>query len=359
MSCETFAHLKDYDIILTVNQRLSRVLNKTIDEMHQSIHQAWKTPQVMPFSTWLKSMWEQHAHCGTLLTPLQTLHAWKHVIMQQDNGTNLNPIKTAQLCLQTDQLIHQWHIDTTSIARDNHDVSTFLDWRTHYTELLANHKWVTDAMLGEITLGIPMVWQLIKDKRIPNLFILAASQTRDKDILTKEGVGKIINELKESFDYIVCDSPAGIERGAHMAMYYADAAFIVTNPEVSSVRDSDRILGLLQSKTQRAENGESPIEEHLIVTRYCEKRVNNGDMLSINDIKELLGIPLIGVIPESKTVLSASNAGTPVILNPRSEAGKEYQDIISRFLGLAPAYTQPKKKKLFDRIFRKEAEEVA
>jgi septum site-determining protein MinD len=200
---------------------------------------------------------------------------------------------------------------------------------------------------------------LIKDKRIPNLYILAASQTRDKDILTKEGVGEIINELKESFDYIVCDSPAGIERGALMAMYYADTAFIVTNPEISSVRDSDRILGILQSKTARAEKGESPVEEHLIITRYCEKRVTTGDMLSIVDIKDLLGIPLIGVIHESKTVLSASNSGTPVILNNRSEAGKEYQDIILRYLGLAPAYTETKKKTFLERIFRKETEEVA
>jgi septum site-determining protein MinD len=200
---------------------------------------------------------------------------------------------------------------------------------------------------------------LIKDKRFNNLSILAASQTRDKDILTKEGVGKIVNELKESFDYVVCDSPAGIERGALMAMYYADTAFVVTNPEISSVRDSDRILGILQSKTQRAEKGQEAVEEHLIITRYSDKRVTTGDMLSITDIKELLGIPLIGVVPESPTVLSASNSGTPVIMDPRSNAGKEYHQIIMRYLGLAPAYTHTKKKSLFDRIFRKEAEEVA
>ena len=199
---------------------------------------------------------------------------------------------------------------------------------------------------------------IIKDKRISNLHILAASQTRDKDILTQEGVGRIISELKESFDYIICDSPAGIERGALMAMYYADTAFIVTNPEISSVRDSDRILGILQSKTQRAEQGLPAIEEHLIITRYSEKRVTSGDMLSIDDIKELLGIPLIGVIPESPTVLSASNSGTPVIMDLRSNAGKEYQNIILRYLGLAPEYSQTKKKTFFKRLFRKETEEL-
>ena len=148
---------------------------------------------------------------------------------------------------------------------------------------------------------------LIKDKRNANLFILAASQTRDKDILTQEGTGKIIEELKQTFDYIVCDSPAGIERGAHMAMYYADHAFIVTNPEISSVRDSDRILGLLGSKTQRAEQQREPITEQLIITRYCDKRASAGDMLSINDITDLLGIELLGIIPESKMVLNASS----------------------------------------------------
>ena len=199
---------------------------------------------------------------------------------------------------------------------------------------------------------------LIKDKRIENLFILAASQTRDKDILTEENVGNIINELKETFDYIICDSPAGIERGALMAMYYADEAIIVTNPEISSVRDSDRILGLLQSKTNRAAQGEAAIKEHLIITRYSPKRVNNGDMLSIQDIQELLGIDLLGVIPESKSVLSASNAGHPVILDNKSDAGSEYDITVRRFLGEAEAYTE-KKKGFLERMFTKKTEEIA
>ncbi len=200
---------------------------------------------------------------------------------------------------------------------------------------------------------------LIKDKRNSHLYILAASQTRDKDILTKEGVGKIIEELSKEFDYIVCDSPAGIERGALMAMYYADSAIVVTNPEVSSIHDSDRILGMLQSKTKRAEEGKTPISEHLVITRYSKKRALTGDMIPIEDIKELLGIPLLGVVPECKTVLQSSNAGAPIILNPKSVAGQEYQQIVNRFLGKAPKFSEVKKRSFLDKLFNKQAEEIA
>lgn len=174
---------------------------------------------------------------------------------------------------------------------------------------------------------------LIRDKRVDNLYILPASQTRDKDTLDIEGVERVINQLSESFDYIICDSPAGIERGAFMAMYFADQAVVVTNPEVSSVRDSDRILGLLASKTRRAEEGSEPVKEHLLLTRYEPGRVNKGEMLSVDDVKEILAIPLLGVIPESKEVLQASNAGTPIILDGDSEAGQAYDDAVCRLLG--------------------------
>src|SRR5690606_7303148 len=147
---------------------------------------------------------------------------------------------------------------------------------------------------------------LIKDKRIENLFVLAASQTRDKDALTKEGVGKVIEELAKTFEYVICDSPAGIEQGAHMAMYFADEAIVVTNPEVSSVRDSDRMLGLLASKSRRAENGEEPIKARLLLTRYSPERVTKGEMLGVEDVGEILAINLLGVIPESQAVLKAS-----------------------------------------------------
>lgn len=149
---------------------------------------------------------------------------------------------------------------------------------------------------------------LIKDKRVPSLSLLPASQTRDKDALTAEGVAKVIEELRKKFDWVICDSPAGIERGAQMAMYHADMAVIVTNPEVSSVRDSDRIIGMLDSTTEKAKKGEK-MEKHLLLTRYDPQRASRGDMLGTDDVLEILSIPLLGIIPESGDVLRASNVG--------------------------------------------------
>ena len=175
---------------------------------------------------------------------------------------------------------------------------------------------------------------LIKDKRTENLYILPASQTRDKDALTREGVAKVLDDLKAmDFEFIVCDSPAGIETGALMALYFADEAIITTNPEVSSVRDSDRILGILASKSRRAENGEEPIKEHLLLTRYNPGRVSRGDMLSMEDVLEILRIKLVGVIPEDQSVLRASNQGEPGILDINADAGKAYADTVERLLG--------------------------
>jgi septum site-determining protein MinD len=195
---------------------------------------------------------------------------------------------------------------------------------------------------------------LIKDKRCEHLFILPASQTRDKDALTLEGVERVLNELSETFDYIVCDSPAGIERGAHLAMYFADDAIVVTNPEVSSVRDSDRMLGILASKSRRAELSQEPIREYLLLTRYCPDRVRLGEMLSVDDVQEILSLHLLGVIPESKAVLTASNAGTPVVIDEKSDAGQAYQDVVSRYLGedVPHRFIDKEKKGLFDRLFR-------
>ncbi len=194
---------------------------------------------------------------------------------------------------------------------------------------------------------------LIKDKRVDGLYILPASQTRDKDALTREGVGKVIDELKESFEYIICDSPAGIEAGAMMALYYADQAIVTTNPEVSSVRDSDRILGILQSKSLRAEQGLEPIKEHLLVTRYNPSRVDEGEMLSVEDIVDILAIKLLGVIPESQAVLKASNSGEPVVHDSQSDAGQAYSDTIARLLGeeVDFRFLTKEKKGLFKRIF--------
>ena len=175
---------------------------------------------------------------------------------------------------------------------------------------------------------------LIKDKQCENLFVLPASQTRDKEALTKDGVERVLKELAEmGFEYIVCDSPAGIETGALLAMHFADEALVVTNPEVSSVRDSDRIIGMLGSKTKRAIEGAEPIKEHLVITRYNPSRVEDGQMLSVSDIQEILRIPLMGVIPESESVLQASNQGTPAIHLKGSDVAEAYADLVARFLG--------------------------
>ena len=195
---------------------------------------------------------------------------------------------------------------------------------------------------------------LIKDKRYDTLFVLAASQTRDKDALTKEGVEKVLKDLADDgFDYIVCDSPAGIEKGAFLAMYFADKAVVVVNPEVSSVRDSDRILGLLASKTRRAETGEGEVTAYLLLTRYSPQRVENGEMLSIADVEEVLGLKTIGVVPESGDVLNASNKGEPVIMDAESNAGQAYDDAVARLLGeqRPMRFTQLEKKGFFSKLF--------
>ncbi len=174
---------------------------------------------------------------------------------------------------------------------------------------------------------------LIRDKRLENLYLLPASQTRDKDALTTEGVARVIGELRERADWVICDSPAGIERGAQLAMYHADLAVVVTNPEVSSVRDSDRIIGMLDSKTARAEKGER-MDKHLLVTRYDPARAARGEMLKVEDVLEILSVPLLGIIPESEEVLRASNLGSPVTLsNPASVPARAYQDAARRLEG--------------------------
>ena len=195
---------------------------------------------------------------------------------------------------------------------------------------------------------------LIKDKQCDNLFVLAASQTRDKDALTQEGVEKVLKDLGSmDFEYIVCDSPAGIETGALMAMHFADEALVVTNPEVSSVRDSDRILGMLASKTKRAIEGLDPIKEHLLITRYNPARVDQGQMLSLGDIQDILRIKLIGVIPESESVLQASNQGVPAVHMQGSDVSEAYKDVIDRFLGedKPMRFTEAPKQGLLKRLF--------
>lgn len=195
---------------------------------------------------------------------------------------------------------------------------------------------------------------LIKDKHCDNLFILPASQTRDKDALSEEGVERVLHELiNMGFEYIICDSPAGIEHGALMALTFADEALIVTNPEVSSVRDSDRILGILQAKSRRAQSGAEPVKEHLLITRYSPKRVEADEMLSHEDVQEILRIPLIGIIPESESVLHASNQGNPAIHFKGTDVAQAYEDVVSRFLGeqVPLRFTTYEKPGFLQRIF--------
>ncbi len=195
---------------------------------------------------------------------------------------------------------------------------------------------------------------LIKDKHCDNLFVLPASQTRDKDALTKEGVERVLADLAEQgFDYIVCDSPAGIESGAMLAMHFADEALVVTNPEVSSVRDSDRILGMLGSKTRRAIQGDTAVKEHLLITRYNPLRVEDGQMLSLQDIQDILRIDLIGVIPESEVVLQASNQGVPVVHMNGTDVAEAYKDVVDRFMGESKPmrFTEAVKPGFFKRLF--------
>ena len=211
--------------------------------------------------------------------------------------------------------------------------------------------------LINVTQGIAKLSQaLIKDKRLENLYLLPASQTRDKDALTEDGVAQVISDLKSKFDYVICDSPAGIERGAQLAMRFADEAVVVTNPEVSSVRDSDRIIGLLDSRTVRAERGES-IPKYVLVTRYDAARASRGEMLSIDDVLDILSTPLLGIIPESEGVLRASNVGCPVVLNePGNPAARAYSDAARRLEGEAvPLILPVERKGIFDRLFGRRA----
>ncbi|AGW14870.1 septum site-determining protein MinD [Megalodesulfovibrio gigas] len=197
---------------------------------------------------------------------------------------------------------------------------------------------------------------LIKDKRVDSLFILPTSQTRDKDALTVDGVQTIIDQLKEEFDYILCDSPAGIEHGAMMAMHHADEAIVVCNPEVSSVRDSDRIIGLLASKTKRAIEGHTPVRERLLITRYDADRVARGEMLSVQDVHDILAVPLLGVIPESRAILQASNEGNPIIFDGDTEAGQAYADAVARLSGEERPlrFITPEKRGFLAKIFGKD-----
>jgi septum site-determining protein MinD len=222
--------------------------------------------------------------------------------------------------------------------------------------VLGAERRVVFDLINVIQGGAKLSQALIRDKRLETLWLLPASQTSDKDALTEVGVATVIKEMRSKFDWVICDSPAGIERGATLAMRFADAAVIVTNPEVSSVRDSDRIIGLLDSKTEKAENGER-IEKHMLITRYDAQRAKRGEMLNIEDVLDILTTPLLGIIPESQEVLRASNVGSPVTLcNATSAPARAYRDAARRLRGETVPITIPvAQQRLFGRLFGQRA----
>ncbi len=218
--------------------------------------------------------------------------------------------------------------------------------------MLGAERRVVYDLINVIQGNAKLAQALIRDKRLDTLSLLPASQTRDKDALTEKGVARVMKQLREKFDWIICDSPAGIERGAILAMRHADTAVIVTNPEISSVRDSDRIIGMLDSKTERAESG-GDIEKHLLIARYDASRIARAEMLGVDDVLDILSVPLLGIVPESEEVLRASNLGAPVTLsNPVCAAARAYQDAARRLTGEAVAMSVPRdRRNLFGKLF--------
>ncbi len=192
---------------------------------------------------------------------------------------------------------------------------------------------------------------LLSDPRLDTLWLLPASQVRGKETLTEDGVARVIAELRGLFDWVICDSPAGIERGAMLAMRFADEAVVVVNPEISSVRDSSRIIGLVDSRPLKVENG-GRLEKHLLITRYDPQRVACGEMLSVEDIRTILPVPLLGVIPESEEVLRASNLGAPLTVCARnSDVSRYYVDAARRLAGdLVDVVVPGKSKGLFMKL---------
>ena len=272
---------------------------------------------------------------------LEDIHLARIIVVTSGKGGVGKTTTSASLATGLAQLGHRTVVIDFDVGLRNLDLLMGCERRVVYDFVNVINK---EAKINQA---------LIRDKRCEDLYILPASQTRDKEALTEEGVGRVLEELSEDFDYIVCDSPAGIERGATLAMYYADDAIVVTNPEISSVRDSDRMLGILSSKSKRAENDQEPIDEYLLLTRYAPERVQSGEMLSVDDVQDILSLNLLGVIPESKSVLNASNAGTPIILDQASDAGQAYLDVVSRYLGddIPQRFIDIKKKGLFGRLF--------
>ncbi len=185
---------------------------------------------------------------------------------------------------------------------------------------------------------------MIKDKRNPNLFLLPAAQTRDKDAVSEEQMKSLINELKEKMDYILVDSPAGIEQGFRNAIAGVDLGLIVATPEVSSVRDADRIIGLLEA--------EGLNDPQLLINRLRRDMVGRGDMMNIDDIVEILAIEILGVIPEDENIVISTNKGEPIVLKDKAYSGKAFNNIAKRLEGQDIPLMTIEKESLFNKVKR-------
>ncbi len=241
-----------------------------------------------------------------------------------------------------------------ALARDGHSV-VVVDFDIGLRNLdlmMGAERRVIYDLINVIQGSANLSQALIRDKRLDNLYLLPASQTRDKNALTEKGVAQVMSDLRKKFDWVICDSPAGIERGAVLAMKHADIAVIIANPEISSVRDSDRIIGLLDAKTERAKNGQD-VDKHLLITRFDTTRAGTGEMLEIDDVSDILSVPLLGVVPESKEVLSASNLGVPITLcDADSAPARAYIDAARRLCGEEiPMYLPEEKRGFFAQWF--------
>jgi septum site-determining protein MinD len=206
---------------------------------------------------------------------------------------------------------------------------------------------VIDVMEGRCNLS----QALINDKKSKNLYFLPASQTNDKDILNREKVRVLLEDLKKDFEYIVIDSPAGIESGFEHSIFLADRALIVSTPDVSAVRDADRVIGIIDAKSEKAKNGEE-VQKHVIINRLNPEMVDNGNMLGVEDVLNILALPLIGVVPDDSSIITSTNKGEPIYYDKNSIAATAYQNIARRVVGEEVPFLDLKfKKGFFKRIF--------
>jgi len=187
---------------------------------------------------------------------------------------------------------------------------------------------------------------LINDKKAKSLYFLPASQTNDKDVLEREKVKKLLLSLKEEFDIVLLDSPAGIESGFEHSIFLADRALIVSTPDVSSVRDADRVIGIIDAKSEKAKEGKE-VEKHVIINRIKPEMVEAGNMLSTEDVLGILALPLIGVIPDDEDIIGSTNMGDPIINKEKSISAESYKRIARRVLGEEIGFMDFKAKKGF------------